>query len=82
MGHIEGSTIDRLVLPNLRAITFDCTSASSFPPKFRLFIRRLSCPLERLTLLAVQLMSDDLINCLSELPSLIELEVHSVWYWY
>jgi hypothetical protein len=82
-GYTDGvfALFQGLLLPDVSTITFDLEQNTWLPHEFLPFIRRSSCSLKRLTLLAVELTSDELIDCLFELPSLSELEIDSVWYW-
>jgi hypothetical protein len=65
-----------LILPAVRTITVDLGFDSLWPhTAFLHLIRQSPFRLERLILRGVMLMPDELISCLAELPSLVELEI-------
>jgi hypothetical protein len=76
-----GGLFCNLLLPDVRSVTLDFDPNTWLPLDFLPFIHRSSCPLEKLALLAIKLTSEELMNCLFELPLLRELEIDSVWYW-
>jgi hypothetical protein len=67
---------NKLVLPDVLTITLDLKGDTYFPrTAFLNLIHQSLCTPERLILLHASMAPDDLISCLAELPSLIELEV-------
>jgi len=69
-----------LTLPSLRDLEIDLLDETNWPrDDFMSFLERSTCPLERLALLTVTLIFNDLIACLQALPSLMELEIDRVY---